>query len=575
MQTNLSQPSYIVAAVSFVCYLVFKRAEPSEPLPVLSLLLGVPALLACALAWFSLLPAYQYATAIPVVFASHWALLLSYVLIYRLSPLHPLARFPGPLPNRISKLWMVWVNRKGGQWRHYYALHQRYGDVVRIGPNELSIRNVDAVLPVLGTSGLPKGPFWTNRNPKGSTNALIMQRDPVEHARRRRPWNRALSTASLKDYEESIVLRSRELLDALGKRQGQVMDMSMWMTFFTFDFMNNMAFGATSELMREGRDVNGVWQIIEDGVKFTGVAFLVPWAAPLLRMLPTSVQALLQLKSFAQTSAERRLERGCEKKDLFYHLMDEEGHETVRPSQPVVISDSLLAILAGSDTTATSLSVLFYFILRHPEVYKRLQTEIDLAFHTEGEGKEEAEDPVDFAKMAGMPYLNACINEALRLYPAVLSGVQRQIIPGSGGKMIGPFFVPEPANMFIHTYSIHRDPRYFSPYPNSFWPDRWLPSSHRVDFIGASSKVSASAQSDFVHNTAAFIPFSLGPNNCVGKNLALLELRAVTCHILHRFELSFGPSEEGVWEMEKWEERIEDYFTVIRPPLNMVLRSRK
>lgn len=93
---------------------------------------------------------------------------------------------------------------------------------------------------------------------------------------------------------------------------------------------------------------------------------------------------------------------GSISKDLFYHLMDEGGVEKVKPTVAEVLSDGGLAIIAGSDTTSTVLSGLFYHLLRQPDVYCRLQSEVDTVFPMkDGE-------PFDAHKLEkDMPYLNA------------------------------------------------------------------------------------------------------------------------------------------------------------------------
>lgn len=139
-----------------------------------------------------------------------------------------------------------------------------------------------------------------------------------------------------------------------------------------------------------------------------------------------------------------------------------------------------------------------------------------------------------------MPYLNACINEALRLLPPVPSGVQRCVPATSGGKMIEQSFVPEGTNLFIHTYSVHRDSRNFAPNPDAFWPERWLPET----------KTEA-------HNVTAFTPFSYGPASCAGKNLALLELRAVVCYTMQRFTVTIDDPRR----LTTWEDDFQDFFT--------------
>jgi len=69
---------------------------------------------------------------------------------------------------------------------------------------------------------------------------------------------------------------------------------------------------------------------------------------------------------------------------------------------PTVQSDGLLAVVAGSDTVATTLTVLWYYFLRNPLVLSRLRDEVDAYFPS-------GEEPLDFTRMVNMPYLNACM----------------------------------------------------------------------------------------------------------------------------------------------------------------------
>ena len=82
-------------------------------------------------------------------------------------------------------------------------------------------------------------------------------------------------------------------------------------------------------------------------------------------------------------------------------------------------------------------------------------------------------------------------------------------------------------------YSLQRDPRSFSPLPDTFWPDRWLPSSRSQPHHSA-KLASSAADKPRIHNTAAFMPFSQGHANCAGKNLALAEMRVVLALLMQR-----------------------------------------
>jgi hypothetical protein len=114
--------------------------------------------------------------------------------------------------------------------------------------------------------------------------------------------------------------------------------------------------------------------------------------------------------------------------------------------------------------------------------------------------------------------------------------------------------IPEWTQIALHTYSIHRDARYFHT-PDAFLPERWF------------SKGTPAEE----HNPAAFFPFSYGPTICAGKNMALMEMRMVLCWILRHFCFFRAP---GV-VYEEWEAKIQDWFVVHQEPLLVSVSLRK
>jgi hypothetical protein len=233
---GLSDFCAVVLAVSFASYLIFHKYEPERPLALASLIFIIPA----ALSSLSL-PCTGNLLVVPATFLCYWGLILAFTAVYRLSPVHPLAMYHGPVLNKISKLKTFHTANRGHLHEAYQKLHEKYGDIVRVGPNELSYCNADGVLSILGTNGLPKGPYNDNRQAPGLLPSLPFIRDVADHTRRRRLWNRAFNGTSLKDYDEIIVRRSRELVNALGKRTSQKIDISQWMGFFACDFVGDMA----------------------------------------------------------------------------------------------------------------------------------------------------------------------------------------------------------------------------------------------------------------------------------------------------------------------------------------------
>jgi cytochrome P450 len=106
--------------------------------------------------------------------------------------------------------------------------------------------------------------------------------------------------------------------------------------------------------------------------------------------------------------------------------------------------------------------------------------------------------------------------------------------------------IPEETQIVLHTYSIQRDSQNFHS-PETFLPERW----------------SSTDAPTGAHNPAAFVPFSHGPANCAGKNLALMEMRMVLCWVLRRFRFSRAPG----FSYKTWEGEIQDLFVVRQKPL--------
>ena len=123
-------------------------------------------------------------------------------------------------------------------------------------------------------------------------------------------------------------------------------------------------------------------------------------------------------------------------------------------------------------------------------------------------------------------------------------------------------YVPEGNQARIHFWSVHRDPRYFT-HPTQFWPERWL--------IADGLQPAPPSTQNFVHNTDAFIPFSYGPANCVGKNLAMQELRLFVCHFVQnlRVEIKDG------WDPALWEASLEDKYVTKIGCLPAVVHKRE
>lgn len=126
-------------------------------------------------------------------------------------------------------------------------------------------------------------------------------------------------------------------------------------------------------------------------------------------------------------------------------------------------------------------------------------------------------------------------------------------------------YVPDGTHASASLFSIQRDPRYFHPLPDQFWPDRWLVQD---EYELPSGQVIS--KDELIHNRNAFVPFSAGMRSCAGKSVAVMEMRAVLCALVQKFEVSKAPD----YSLDDWERNLRDIFITSCGPLMVKFKAR-
>jgi hypothetical protein len=168
------------------------------------------------------------------------------VLLYRIVlPTHPLHHIPGPLLAKSTQLCQFFSLVRGRPRIDQQKLHEIYGPIVRIGPNEVSIADTTALSPIFGAKSWEKGKaysFTASGGAATSETALSAIRDHKEHTARRRIWDRAFAIAALKGYQPSIQHRVDQLCDRLDSicLNDGALDFQEWVGFLVFDVMTDL-----------------------------------------------------------------------------------------------------------------------------------------------------------------------------------------------------------------------------------------------------------------------------------------------------------------------------------------------
>lgn len=183
-----------------------------------------------------------------------------------------------------------------------------------------------------------------------------------------------------------------------------------------------------------------------------------------------------------------------------------------------VLTMAVSMAFAGSDTTAISLSSVFYYILKNPRCYEKLMDEIDTAVCS-GVLEDRLSGLVTWAGSQKLPYLDACVKEAFRLHPAAGLPLER-IVPSQGAEICGEF-IAGGTIVGCSAWVIHRRPEVFGSDVDTYRPERWLE---------ASKESRKEMEGSMFH-------FGMGARTCIGKNISLLEIYKLVPSFLRRFEV--------------------------------------
>ncbi|ERF75985.1 hypothetical protein EPUS_01351 [Endocarpon pusillum Z07020] len=430
-------------------------------------------------------------------------------------------------------------------------IHEKYGDSVRLAPNKLSFIQSQAWPDIHGHRS-EKKKVWFEKDPsvylpRFNGAPSIVDANEQDHARFRRLLAHAFSEKALRDQEPILQTYVNRLVSKLhqqidGPANG-VLDMAQWVNFMTFDIIGDLTFGHSFDCLESGE--LHPWVALLPGAARTMTYLLALKHAPefifkaVLAMIMPSLAARREHAEFTNEKIKIRLSDEADRRDFITPILkanDEKGM-----TYPELESSINLLVTAGSETLATLFSGAVYHLSQNPRVMKKLRQEVQTAFH-------DTKD-VTIASIQKLPYLNAVIEESLRIYPPAALSLTR-IVPRGGAVICGEH-IPAGTGVGVTTWAATHSPKNFAA-PEEYAPERWLDDPRFAKDDKKSSQ-----------------PFSMGARNCVGKNLAYAEMRLVLAKLALDFDFRLQPESE-TWIVQKlftfWE----------KPPLMVkVTRTRQ
>jgi cytochrome P450 len=440
-------------------------------------------------------------------------------------------------------------------------LHQKYGPILRIAPNEVTFAHPEAWADIFQSrSDRPqflKDPVWWATQ-QGQPMSLINAIDLENHARMRKVLTPGFTPRALRpqepilhQYVNLLVERLRQSLDSDRPDESATVDIAMWFMFTTFDIFGDLGFGESFDCLQNSR--YHAWiELLFNSVKAASMVAAARFYPAIEYILLTCIPPSLKKKALDHRlqivdKVNRRRSFEMQRPDIMHHVIHASEDDSDKAMSLDEINSTFMVLTtAGSETTATVLGGTMNYLINNPAKLATLVQEIRGQFQNESE--------ISLTKLQELTYLTAVLNEGLRLCPPVPwmiprvvpekgetvcgvwlpGGVSLILVPAAAGRWVDN--VPLQTPVSIQAYTMNRDEARFHD-ASSFLPERWLPES--------ATDPGSPFYKDQRH---CMQPFSVGPRNCIGQHIAWAEMRLIMAKLLWNFDFKASKGEQLKWE---------------------------
>ena len=395
---------------------------------------------------------------------------------------------------------------------------QEYGDIVRIPVafgERILVNHPDWIEQLLV---IQQSKFHKSTLSKEATERLLGQGLLISEGefwrRQRRLAQPAFHRARINEYAATMVeIAEKHLREWHG---GEQRDMAHEMMALTLDIAVRTLFGTT--LPGEAEQVGKAMTFLMRyslGRARSPVNLPASWPTPRNRRANREYAFLdsLVYRIISERQSQGNSKHHSDLLSLLMGAMDEDGTQ-MSPQQ--LRDETMTIFLAGHETTALTLAWTWYLLSENPLAEARLHEELLSVLN--GRAPE-------IRDLERLPYLQAVVNEVLRLYPPAYLLARTSIAPCN----IGGYDFPTGTTVLASQWVMHRDARYFDD-PGAFRPERWLD--------GLMGRLPA----------GAYFPFGDGPRRCIGQSFALMESALVTATVAQQFRFRLVPGHPVVPE---------------------------
>ncbi|KAI1162161.1 benzoate 4-monooxygenase cytochrome P450 [Nemania serpens] len=450
-----------------------------------------------------------------------------------------LSAVPGPFSASMSNFWKVKAVWLGDMPRRNIEVHRKYGPVVRIGPNHVSFSSPEALHTIHGSrQAYPKSDFYkpTSTPFDGAPLfTLFSVQDVNYHSSLKKSIGGLYTKAVVLGLEPKVDECLRAFTDKISKliREGEPtpLDMSSWAHYFAFDCLGELTASKKFGFLQKGQDVNGMIAGSDNVLLKTGFFAQAPILQFARRVMeaPTASKAVDPVMTYASSIVRDRLEKPTPTTDMLNNFIHLQQSQPDRLSTREIIGALYINLMAGHDVLAVTLRSVLYHVARAPQVEKKLRSELATL-----ETNYPISVPVPFSALQELPYLDAVIQESLRIH-GNLGLVNERVTPPEGAFIDG-YHIPGGTIVGINPWVIHRNAKIFGDDVDDFRPERWLDGDGR----------------QIAEMRRNLFSFGAGPRMCIGKNIATMQLFKFISEFYRHFEAQLAHPEKEWHVIGNW-----------------------
>ncbi|KAF7125852.1 hypothetical protein CNMCM5793_002145 [Aspergillus hiratsukae] len=440
-----------------------------------------------------------------------------------------LRRFPAPGIAGFSNLWMMYHAYNFRRPMATHEAHQRLGKIVRVGPNHVSFISRQAVKDIHG-HGTPaqKDKFYISFT--GTHESSLDVTDRQAHGEKRKRLAAAFAQKRIVDMEHMVVGDVQKLLDRFDQAATtkELINVRWYINMLLFDLTGHLVFSQSLGCVERGDDMMVAQKLdgtvyktnpanaLRNSLRIGSTMGWIPSRFGLLKRLTwwhPGWKGGADFTSIVLHMVRTRLDmekQGVELNDFFHSLVWNKDREPLGLELGEMVAECGLLLNAGSDTTTIVLVGTIFLLTKWPRAAEKLRKELD-------EELDGGDGVVAYDSVKNLPYLRACVDEAMRMRPPLRGGLPRVTPPE--GMMVDGEWIPGNTTVSVPTYSLHHDPDLFED-PYTYKPERWLADG------------AANLQQ-------VFLPFSAGGRGCIGRNVSYMELFVVVGTLMRRYEFEF------------------------------------